>query len=587
MAKLQSINGTTGKETLYVDVDDEITTIIDKVASAKSKVVALVLPKRCSVLQSVVNMKLLKRTADKEGKNLVLVTTENGLMPLAGAVGLYVASTPSSKPVIPNAPVAPDDDAEDIDEPLNVVDGNEPDSDFDAKSASGKPIGELAAAGAIAKDADDDIDESIDMGDAGSQTPTADATAKPTKKAPKPKKDKTLRVPNFDSFRKKLMLGALALVLLIALWIVAFKILPRATVTIGTDSKTIPTNATLSLDTAANKLDTTNGVVPATAQSQQKTSTQTVPATGQQNNGQKASGQVTFTLQDCNTSTVSVPAGSGVSSGGQTFITQGDMTLNSVTVGHQCNPSAFQNIYSATVTVVALKGGANYNVPSGSAFTLQSGTPGASDVSGSGSTSGGTDNIVTVVQQSDITSATSKIKSSDSDSVKQEMETNLESKGLQPVAATFLAGTPQITMNEQVGSPASSVTVTAVTNYTMLGVKKSDLQTLVDNNVTGQLDKGKQVILDDGVANAQFTEDNPGSATSATVAMSVASQVGPQLNIGDLKKQLVGMKSGDVENYVKQTPGVTSVQVHYSPFWVSVVPSNASKVKISIVKAQG
>jgi len=73
-------------------------------------------------------------------------------------------------------------------------------------------------------------------------------------------------------------------------------------------------------------------------------------------------------------------------------------------------------------------------------------------------------------------------------------------------------------MNEQVGAQASSVTVTSVTSYSMLGVKKSDLQSLVDKNVTGQLDKGKQVILDDGVANAQFIEDNPGTASSATVA---------------------------------------------------------------------
>src|ERR1700759_1233799 len=121
MAKLQTVSGTAGKETIYVDVDDEITAIIDKVGAAKGKIVALVLPKRCPVLQSVVNMKLLKRTADNAGKNLVLITSEAGLLPLAGATGLYVASTPTSKPAIPNTPGAAGDEPEDIDEPLNVV----------------------------------------------------------------------------------------------------------------------------------------------------------------------------------------------------------------------------------------------------------------------------------------------------------------------------------------------------------------------------------------------------------------------------------------------------------------------------------
>ena len=84
--------------TIYIDIDDEITAIIDKLRSSFAKVVAFVLPKRATTLQSIVNMKLLKRAADQEKKNLVLVTTESGLMPLAGAVGLHVAATPTSRP---------------------------------------------------------------------------------------------------------------------------------------------------------------------------------------------------------------------------------------------------------------------------------------------------------------------------------------------------------------------------------------------------------------------------------------------------------------------------------------------------------
>ena len=311
MAKLQSVNSIQGKETLYVDVDDEITAIIDKVGSAKGNVVALVLPKRCAVLQSVVNMKLLKRSAEKAGKNLVLVTSEAGPMPLAGATGLYVASTPTSKPSIPDAPDQPVDGPEEIDEPLNVVDGNAPedgDEDFDPKSAGGKPVGELAAAGAAAKIAEDDIDESIDMSDDAPEE-VADEPKGKKAKTPKSKKDKKLAVPNFDSFRKKLALGILVLVLLIVGLVFAMKVLPHATVTIGTDSSTVPTNLSLTLDSSANKLDTVNDVVPATSQSQQKTSTQTAQATGQQNNGQKASGSVTVTNCTTDNSEVQLPAG--------------------------------------------------------------------------------------------------------------------------------------------------------------------------------------------------------------------------------------------------------------------------------------
>ena len=99
-----------GKDTIYIDVDDEITTIIDKLRSSPGKIVALVLPKRATVFQSIVNMKLLKRTADNAKKHVVLVTSEAALMPLAGTVGLYVAETPQSKPEIPPVPGVDDRD---------------------------------------------------------------------------------------------------------------------------------------------------------------------------------------------------------------------------------------------------------------------------------------------------------------------------------------------------------------------------------------------------------------------------------------------------------------------------------------------
>ena len=71
-----------GKDVIYIDVDDEITGIIDKVRRSGQKIVALVLPKRAAVFQSIVNMKLLKRAAEEAQKNIVLITSEVGLLPL-------------------------------------------------------------------------------------------------------------------------------------------------------------------------------------------------------------------------------------------------------------------------------------------------------------------------------------------------------------------------------------------------------------------------------------------------------------------------------------------------------------------------
>ncbi|HVA11043.1 MAG TPA: hypothetical protein VNG32_02650, partial [Candidatus Dormibacteraeota bacterium] len=128
------------KATIYIDIDDEITGIIDKLQGSKGKVVALVLPKRATVFQSIVNMKLLKRAADAEKKNAVLITSETGLLPLAGMAGIHVAKTLNSKPEIPPSPGAMDNAVSSIGE-----DGQELDNPPDPKETVGALADQQAA----------------------------------------------------------------------------------------------------------------------------------------------------------------------------------------------------------------------------------------------------------------------------------------------------------------------------------------------------------------------------------------------------------------------------------------------------------
>src|SRR5688572_7168833 len=201
------------KDTIYIDVDDEITTIIDKVKSSDKKIVALVLPKRAAVLQSVVNMKLLKRTTDDSKKSLVLITSEAGVLPLAGAVGVHVAKTLQSKPAIPAAPKQET-------APLAVGADEIEDKEIDAS----KPVGELA----------DDEPIEVDNDDKPEELAAAGVAAKKAKG-----KGKRIKIPNFDKFRLKVVAGVAALVLLLVGLFFATQVLPKARVVIKTDTTTI------------------------------------------------------------------------------------------------------------------------------------------------------------------------------------------------------------------------------------------------------------------------------------------------------------------------------------------------------------
>jgi len=78
------------KKVLYTEIDDEITSIYDKLKQLKMKNVYIVVPKRAIVFQSIVNLKILKRKAEDLEKNIYIITNDPNGIKLAKQVGLVV-----------------------------------------------------------------------------------------------------------------------------------------------------------------------------------------------------------------------------------------------------------------------------------------------------------------------------------------------------------------------------------------------------------------------------------------------------------------------------------------------------------------
>ena len=555
------------KDTIYIDVDDEITGIIDKLRSSDGKIVALVLPKRASVFQSIVNMKLLKRAADDAKKHLVLITTENGLLPLAGLAGVLVASSLTSKPAIPIAPSVTDDQEETVDEATGETEASPV---LDAS----RPVGELAGLSVAA-----DGVETIDMTDLADEAEASDLPDSKdiTSAAPKKlKKDQKLSVPNFERFRLLLVLGGLILIGLIVGGVFAFTVLPKATISITTNASNINTNLNLTADSTVNAFNPANHTLPAKLVTQSKTYNEQAAATGQKNNGIKATGSVTMTAQECNSVSpaADVPAGTGVSYNGLTYITQSSVSFSPTKVKNGC----IYFVASGDAAISAQVGGTNYNTSSNVTLAVS----GRSDVSATGAASGGTDNITKIVIQADIDSAKAKISASD-DGIKTALNAQLVQAGLYGLAVTFNVGAPAVTSSVAAGDAADSVTVTEVVGYSMLGVQQADLKSLIDESVKKQIDISKQSILDEGLRGAIFTQNSAG-ATSAQLTLQTVAVAGPQLNVDTIKKLAAGKKSGDIQTALRSDPGVTDVTIKLSPFFVSSVPKKLNKITVTIAK---
>ncbi|MEA3273421.1 MAG: hypothetical protein U9Q72_02405 [Patescibacteria group bacterium] len=74
--------------TIYVEVEEEITSIIERIKKTPAGDIALVVPRRSFLSQGVVNLKILKSQSEKIGKQLVIVTRDTLCRSLARKVGI-------------------------------------------------------------------------------------------------------------------------------------------------------------------------------------------------------------------------------------------------------------------------------------------------------------------------------------------------------------------------------------------------------------------------------------------------------------------------------------------------------------------
>lgn len=542
------------KDVIYIDIEDDITAVIGKLKSSSEKIVALVPPKGNAVLQSTVNLKLLKRAADSVTKQLVLVTSNHALVALAGGLGLYVAKNLQSKPALP-------DDLDDVsvdDEPIEVSNN----------------VGTLDTPTPV--DLSPDNDE-IELGSEElADLQAADGAAEAQKASIKSKKSKTNKVPNFDTFKKKLLIVGGVLLLLL---IIGLAIFGRSKATIHLKADTTPVDISLqaTIDSGLSASDPTAASFKARVQQNQQNLNQTFNASGQKDLGTKASGTVTFSIKcsDVDENPPTIPAGTGISAQGITFITQSAANLTTSSFSGGCKFTS-----GGAIPVTAQDNGDRYNLGARQ-YTVS----GFSNVSASGSQmSGGTSNIVKVVSQGDIDGATKQLEQQDTSAAKAALKKAF-GKGVTTLDDSFTVAYSNVTSNPAVDSQADNGTVSAQVTYTMLAISNDDLNKALDAGVTAKMtNKDQQRVYDNGLSRMHLQKVDA-NAQKATYTITASGQFGPQFNTDELKSQITGKKAGEVRSLLQGLPGVQSVDINLSPFWANTMPNvNRIQIKLDIDK---
>ena len=533
------------KDVIYIDVEDDITTIISKIKASKERIIALVSPRRIGVLQSAVNIRLLARAATSADKRIVLITNDSVLAGLAATAKIPIAKTLQSKPEIAEIPVLKVDDGND------VIDGGK------------LAVGDMADSAKRSKKSDEDsaVDNVI-----------ADANKKESKGLDSLKKMvKKPKVPDFNTFRKKfLLIGGGALLLIVFLvWAIWFA--PHATVVISAKTTSMTVSDTVSLNETATTSAKSN-VIKSVKKELAKEVSVEFSATGKKNVGEKATGVVVFS--NSSSSSVTISAGTILKNSGLSYTLNSSVTVPGATLGWSC--PGYKCPGSASGSITASEGGVQYNAATGSMSIS------VDDISASlrSATSGGTDKTATVVTASDIESAKSKLSEKKIDGLKEQLLSSFGDSAT-VITESYVENRSNPSSSVAVdGEATGAVTLKSTITASALAIDKNELKNFVEAKLKEEISgKKSQRIYDNGVNKVVFSQFSKAHNTQ-TVRLTTNGKVGPDIKEANVKDQAKGKSYGEVQSAIESIEGVEDVDVKFSPFWVKSVPKDINKINV-------
>lgn len=544
------------KEVVYIDIEDDITGVIEKATSSDAPITALVLPKRFAVLQSLVNMKLLKKAVDKVDKKVVLITSEAGLLPVAGAAAIHVAETLQSRPAIPEV----EDSMPELDDVIDETDNEPLDTAQTVEEAALKNKPSKSSAASKKSGKKNSAEPLVVDGEELEDTPSKAAKSK----------DKDHKIPNFNDFKTRIIIGIAIVVVLIVGWILAYVVLPSAQISIKAQTTRIETDLDVTLDPNAGSDNIEQKVLRAETKDVKKTVSEKFDATGEKDVGKKSSGTIQVTNYCFNPGTL--PSGTVfTSASGLKFVSTEAVTVaNGINIFGECQET------NANVPVSAQDSGDKYNLaPTG--YTV--GGYSSSDVSGFGQQmSGGTSEIAKVVSQADVDNAAKKLMEKKEDTIVDELKSQFKDS-FYLFEGTYKAKAGAAVSSPAVGEKANDGQVNIEFTYTVTGVERESLVKILETEQLKKVSSPDQSILENGLNDAtiQINGNTPAVANIKTNGFA-----GPEINTAALAEEIKGKRYGKVIEIVKAKEGVREVEADFSPFWVFSAPRRTSKINITI-----
>lgn len=538
------------EDTIYLEPDEEITSLIDKLKASKSTKVALVIPRQAAILQSVVNLKLLAKEATNLGKEISIVTADKIGRNLASQVGLAVYDSIRDRRPVYQPPALTPKNEEIIE--INLAEEKEE----EMEKPKGVEVHHFQTENMASMNSE--------------RRPPVTSFKKIIHRPPAVKKEY-----NWHKINKIVWpaLGGLAIIFLV----LGYLFLPKVKVILKVEALDFQKDETVTVSANVNQSDPDNKIFTGTLIDITKDKEKKFSASGKKNLGGKASG--TLTLYNYWDSTAQgLNKGTKFSSSNKTFVSKGAVSIPGTSIrGGNIVPG------TASVEIEAENPGEEYNVSAGR-FTIM-GLSSAQQEKIYGQSSkeltGGFSKEVTVVSENDFNKALETLTKEATDELQEELKAKAE--GLEIYDKAVQNETVEKTSSAKIDDEANDFTLKIKQRLRVIVFNKENFNNFILSLLEKQIPYDKMISLgpDDSI-NATSVEPKY-DQNNLNLNLHIMAKISSRVDLEKTKKDILGKNRAAAENYLNSLSGVTGYEIKYSPtFWLKHIPNFASLVTLEL-----
>ncbi len=589
---------------IYLEPDEEITSVVDRIEKTDGSQLALVVPKNSTLFQSLVNLKLIAKQAKESDKTIVIISGNKVGQRLAKQVGLAsyanLGITPQKEEPATKSEVKPTAEAKMEEETLPdgtkihryvpPTSGNEPPSEAETET---KPEAEPVSQEVVQSPepvVDPEQPHRSDLPPAKEEkvdelplAPDSKPKIEDDSPAPAPTHQDQEDLPTIVSRSApppagggpfnwktdvpwKSVISSAVLLLIAAIITVIF--LPKANVKLTFPSKLISQTVSLTVKTMA---DDQPNTLAGNLLSVDKTVTTTVTATGKKDIGSKATG--TISLKNCeDTNPHSINAQTKLSASSKNFLTN---TAVTVPAGQFSGGGSVCSSPTVSVGISAEQSGDAYNLANAN-FTI-SGLP--AHITGSGSTTGGLTKQVTILSQDDINKAYADLEKQAVDQATSDLKIKADKQTL--LDGSLFQTISDKKIDQPVNSQVDKATATAKATVSALVFDANQAQSKIRTELEKQLATNEQLEIPPDKQPTLTFKSLSEDKSSMTIESAAQGYGVPKIDKKALMDSIARKSVTQAQQLIKDNYQAEAVDISITPgWWPKRLPLLANSINV-------